>query len=135
MKESDLESVLQNGHSEGNFSSLLQSYHLHNLAPVTKVSYMREALIGEFEKDTRITFDSDIMGSFQNVFHTRSTPDPKYLISPMYYVLEIKTADAIPSWLSHLIERFDLELTSFSKYSKALENCGIINKIRGHIYD
>lgn len=130
----DLKATLQSGHIPDAAEKILNSYHLLNLVPMARTSYKREALIGLYEKDTRITFDTEILGSYASKFDTRVITKQSYLLSPLYYILEIKTPDSIPTWLSHIIERFDLDLTSFSKYTKAMDNAGVIQRLRGINY-
>jgi SPX domain protein involved in polyphosphate accumulation len=106
-----------------------------NLAPVVRVSYRREALVGIYERDTRITFDSEITGAstIGNSYY-RTSRDVR-LLSPFQYLLEIKISDAIPSWLSHLIEKYNLEQTAYSKYANAIEKTGTLRKFKGELYE
>lgn len=111
-------------------SALFEYFFLQNPIPVTRVIYDREALIGLYEHNTRITFDFNITGEQANSFNFNEAKRKSLLISPDLAVLEIKTADQMPTWLSHIINEFGLELVAFSKYTKSIENTGILYKMR-----
>jgi len=109
-------------------------FNKNDLAPVVRVSYKREALVAIYERDTRVTFDSEITGAM--VINKRSGESGRdvALISPFLYLLEIKTTDAIPRWLSHIVEKYNLEQTSYSKYAKAIENTAVMRRTTGELY-
>ncbi len=111
--------------------SILQNFHLKKMEPVIKISYKREALVCRFDSDLRITFDGSITGAYSPSFSVKKANNEKMLLNPLYYILEIKTADSLPIWLNHLIKRFSLDLSSFSKYGKGIENCSIVERQKG----
>ncbi len=127
----ELDGILNNTHFNPKISSIMHSFNMTKQAPVVKISYLREALAGKFERDTRITFDSQIKGAYSPLFHTETTPGSKYLLSPLFFVLEIKTSDSVPSWLSHIIEHFSLDMDTFSKYTNGIEHCCVERKFKG----
>ncbi len=92
--------------------------YLHNrfkLYPVAIIRYHRKALIPHFEQDIRITLDTDITtgGESLNQF------DPKHerhILRADFGVLEVKTNDTIPLWLSSALNRFGMSQVRYSKY-------------------
>jgi len=111
-------------------SAIFEHFFLQNPTPVTRVIYNREALIGLYEHNTRITFDFNITGEQTRTFNFNDAKGKSLLISPLAAVLEIKTPDQMPTWLSHIIDEFSLELVAFSKYTKSIENTGILFRTR-----
>ena len=74
------------------------------------------------ESDLRITFDEEIAYRFDDL---TPVPDDRrfdhFLLPPGYSVLEIKSTDAIPYWLTHAVGKLGCVLQSHSKYCNALE--------------
>jgi len=120
---------------DNGMTHILNQVFMKNLMPVTKVSYLREALICPYERDTRITIDNEITGAFVQKYCGNKVQNQKYILSPLYSILELKITDSIPTWLSHTIETFDLQLTPFSKYAKAIECCSIMRRLTGENYE
>lgn len=102
---------------------------LWRLRPVVAVRYDREALVGRFDRGLRVTFDRAVRwrrvdraeipveedGFLPLVFGAGVwTPDPRV-------VLELKFTWAFPRWMQDLVERFDLDRGSFSKYGRAMD--------------
>ncbi len=84
--------------------------------PTMMVMYEREAYFGKTEPDLRITFDShiryrttDLSPEF-DCYGAEVLPDGEL-------VMEIKTAGAMPLWLSHILDRERIFPSSFSKYA------------------
>jgi hypothetical protein len=96
---------------------------------VVVLRYDREPLMGRFDSEIRVTFDRGIR------FCRTGTPalpgaEGDYL--PLLFnagawteeplvVLELKFTWAFPRWMQELVERFDLDRGSFSKYSRSLD--------------
>lgn len=135
VRAKDVGPILRGEQEHPELRSHLFEYNLRNLRPVVKVSYFREPLKGIFEWGTRITFDSEIKGAYTNEFTTMPLSNEKLAISPFYFVLEVKLMDSIPTWLSHIIESFGLEQIVFSKYTKSIDHCQIIRRLKGEDYD
>lgn len=88
----------------------------YQLKPSALISYQREALYCD-DNDLRITFDSNI------TFHHHRD---ERLLAKGYYVVEIKTGQNMPLWLTHILTSQKLLSASFSKYGTAYKT--IIHK-------
>lgn len=90
------------------------------IGPAMFISYNREAYFGKEDKNFRITFDEEIRWrreklSLENgVFGSLLLPDGKVL-------MEVKTAYAIPLWMTGWLAKNRVYKTSFSKYGQAYE--------------
>ena len=69
-----------------------------SLYPAMFISYSREAFFGADDRDLRITFDTDILGTV---------------------LMELKIASAVPLWFSSALAREKIYPVSFSKYGRA----------------
>ena len=97
--------------------------------PTMMVMYEREAYFGRAEPDLRITFDShiryrsaDLSPEFE-CYGTEILPEGEL-------VMEIKTAGAMPLWLSHILDSERIFPSSFSKYANSYRD--YINKGEKH---
>lgn len=94
------------------------------LQPALFLSYHRSAYRACNQEDLRITFDERILWRMNDL----SLTAPLYgipLLGKGQVLMEIKTAYAIPLWLTHLLNENGIFKTSFSKYGKAyLASCG-----------
>lgn len=92
--------------------------HYHNLQPRMLLSYDRAAFYATDDSQFRITFDENILWRDQNVNLTTGIGGTAVL-PPDTILMEVKTADAIPLWLVHLLSQEKVYKTSFSKYGTA----------------
>ncbi|MSQ78047.1 MAG: polyphosphate polymerase domain-containing protein [Flavobacteriaceae bacterium] len=99
----------------------LYRHFRNSLRPVNLVVYEREAYVGLFDKDIRITFDKNIRTAIypkiQELFDCHRL---KYL-NPLYFVLEVKYSNEPPIWVLDIIEEFSLSLKAISKYADGLD--------------
>ena len=89
-----------------------------DLQPAVCIFCQREAFYGKDDADLRITFDSNIL--FRD-YDLRLT-DGIYgeaILPEGYRLLEVKTAKAVPLWLSEFFTKEKIYKTSFSKYGTA----------------
>lgn len=99
------------------------------LQPTVHLSYKREAFFGKTD-DFRITFDTEILfrtydlSLQKGIYGTPILPDGKCL-------LELKTADSLPLWLTAFLTKEGIYKTSFSKYGTAYTT--ILNTQKGGI--
>ncbi len=88
------------------------------IKPQMFISYRREAFYGKDDKDFRITFDrsvlwrTDDLSLKSGIYGQPVLPENKIL-------MEIKTAAAIPLWLTKVLSKNKIYKTSFSKYGTA----------------
>lgn len=100
----------------------LYHYHLSQLRPVVLVVYRREAYHGRFDRQLRITIDSEIRSSlqpateelFSEVMMVRSSPDKD--------ILEVKFNGRFPKWLFSILRLYGLQRQAFSKYCVCLND-------------
>lgn len=93
----------------------------HPLQPKVLINYKRIALTGRENPELRITFDFDLCWRDHNLDLSKGgfgTP----LLSPDYRLMEIKTLNAIPCWLSSMLTRLQIYPSSFSKYGYVYQN-------------
>lgn len=88
------------------------------IQPRMFLSYRREALYDSNDPGLRITFDTDIRWRTEDLdlrYGAEGTP----LLPPDVYLMEVKTATALPLWLVNFLTEQHIQQTSFSKYGKA----------------
>lgn len=102
------------------------------LRPTMYLSYDRLAWRLE---DLRITLDWNVRYRTERLDLT-VPPDGEQLLDPGQYLLEIKTASAMPLWLVEVLDQNQIRKQSFSKYGKAYLRLLQENKIesRGSQY-
>lgn len=85
------------------------------------ISYERDAYHGKENPDLRITFDEKIFYRTDNLTLNTGAYGTD-LLSKGECLMEIKIADAMPLWLTQILNLPYIEKTSFSKYGRAYEN-------------
>jgi len=85
-----------------------------------RIAYKRTAYNGIEDKDLRITFDRDIVFNLcslsSNIFDEYNLDDGRQILDSNQVLLEIKTADAIPLWLTSALSENNIFPVSFSKF-------------------
>jgi hypothetical protein len=90
------------------------------LQPAVYLAYERVAWFGTGQHDLRVSFDSGIVTRRSEL----SLASPVYgeqLLNSNMRLMEIKVAQSIPLWLSHLLSEYRIYPTSFSKYGREYE--------------
>lgn len=88
---------------------------MYNYIPKVIVDYERIAYVEEIT-NVRITFDMKISASYE-LDHFLDGDYTKFYIQPSNMnVLEVKFDEILPSYLRNLIESYNFEQSSFSKY-------------------
>lgn len=85
------------------------------LAPALFLSYNRMAFFDREDTDLRVTFDKNIR-TRRTGLRLASSPEDKALLEEGVYLMEIKTANGIPIWLTQLLSKKGIYSASFSKY-------------------
>lgn len=101
------------------------------LAPKVFLSYDREAFYCKTGGDLRITFDDNILCRQESLSLTEEvwgTP----ILQPGLVLMEVKTAGAMPLWLTEALTKEKLYRTSFSKYGTAYQNL-IFKEVFDHV--
>ncbi|MGN0493955.1 MAG: polyphosphate polymerase domain-containing protein [Acutalibacteraceae bacterium] len=95
------------------------------LSPSVDIFYSRLAFYDAADPNVRLTFDS-------NILYRDYEPDLKNgiygerVLQNGLYLMELKTAGAMPLWTAEILTRLKIYPSSFSKYGTAYKN--ILNK-------
>ena len=92
----------------------------NNMRPSVYLSYSRKAYVDANNPNLRITFDSDIVWRDFDI-NLDSGPYGHPLLDRDLILMEIKVADAMPLYLSRILDKEKIYKTSFSKYGRAYE--------------
>lgn len=95
------------------------------LSPSVDIFYNRLAFYDKNDPNVRLTFDSGILFR-ENELDLKNGIYGEAILPDGMYLMEIKTAGAMPLWTAELLSRFKIYPTSFSKYGTAYKN--ILNK-------
>ena len=88
------------------------------LRPAVYLCYDRSAWFGADDQDFRVTFDRNIRWRREDL--RLSAPlGGQDLLLPSQSLFEVKTAEAIPLWLTEVLDRAQIRQASFSKYGEA----------------
>lgn len=90
------------------------------LKPRVFLSYEREAFDALDGSDFRVTFDENILARQEELSLSEEVWGER-LIGEEQVLMEIKTPDSIPLWMTHALSREKIYKTSFSKYGTAYE--------------
>lgn len=91
-----------------------------DLKPAMYLSYEREAFYALDGSDFRVTFDENILCRRQQL-SLREEPSGTPLLEEGQVLMEIKTSEAIPLWMTHSLTEKKIFRTSFSKYGAAYQ--------------
>jgi SPX domain protein involved in polyphosphate accumulation len=108
----------------------LAARDLMQLAPTAQVWYQREALASADDR-LRITWDSTVRALFPGEAMDRSMlyDLERAAIPDRYAILEIKSPQTFPHWLTELIQRASLVPESISKYVHAVNALGLSRRV------
>ncbi len=93
----------------------------YNLKPTSLVSYKRQALIYKFDKNIKISFDTDIKAQTRALSLKKELKTDS-IIPRNQCVMEIKFKDKIPKIIINALKGLDTNITRFSKFTKGLES-------------
>jgi hypothetical protein len=85
------------------------------LRPSVYLSYERRAFFGEDSSDLRVSFDTAITTRREDLL-LESGVYGENLLGDGEWLMEIKTAQAIPVWLTRILSEYQIYPASFSKY-------------------
>jgi SPX domain protein involved in polyphosphate accumulation len=89
-----------------------------NLCPKILVAYKREAFLGKYHSNIRITLDSNIKSyKTNNLFPVHKQPDT---VLSREVVLELKFNGSLPWWFHHFIQKYNLVKDTHSKYCMSM---------------
>ena len=84
------------------------------LKPKCLISYQRDSYAGLAEADLRITFDYNVRYSTDNLVLTNH--NLKDLTDEDMIIMEIKTLNSMPLWLTEVLDKMNIYPSNFSKY-------------------
>lgn len=87
----------------------------NELKPKVYLSYERRAYFGEGRHDLRVSFDTAIKTRRTDLC-LESGIYGENLLKPDQWIMEIKVAQSMPVWLTHLLSEYKIYPASFSKY-------------------
>ena len=100
-------------------SSMIQRYN--PLEPKVMIAYDRLAYFEKGNPDLRVSFDTNIR-TRRDRLRLEEGNDGSLLIPKGMWLMEIKTASAVPLWLTNLLAQEEIYKTSFSKYGYEYKN-------------
>ena len=99
-----------------------------DIKPYILIDYVRRPYVNKFGLYFRLTFDN-------NLFSTRANnlfSDKKHLswleCKAGYTILEVKFDRSIPAWFHRVIQSYNLNRRSISKFTIGMSTCGIANE-------
>lgn len=91
----------------------------NGLMPKVMIIYQRMPLFSKMDKKFRVTFDSNLM-----VFPSEELRFADGIpVAPESVIMEVKYNNVLPSWFHAIIQDFQLERISVSKYCLGIESC------------
>lgn len=84
------------------------------------ICYSRDSYVGKNDSNLRVTFDYDVRYSLNDPSLQNSKPE-SVLSDDDMIIMEIKTLNAMPLWLSHVLDEFRIFPGNYSKYGKIYE--------------
>lgn len=110
-------------------------YFIHfykTLHPTVFLSYEREAYYANDGSDFRVTFDDHILCRQKHLSLQEAVQGTSLLQEGMV-LMELKTSDGIPLWMSHTLTQEKIYKTTFSKYGTAYKNF-IYPQLKGGLF-
>jgi SPX domain protein involved in polyphosphate accumulation len=104
-----------------NTSKFLFHYYSKQLVPSSLVVYEREAFIGKFGLELRVTFDKNLRGSIYPNYKDFYEESKNRHAFPRSFILEIKFHQTLPAWIPQLINKHRLQRISISKYTNIID--------------
>lgn len=95
--------------------------YYETLKPHVYIAYEREAYIGNKERDFRVTFDENILWR-QEKLSLKEEIYGNSIIDKDYVLMEIKTSESIPLWMTNILTKEKIYKVPFSKYGHAYED-------------
>ncbi len=98
------------------------------LRPSCIISYRRRAYVGcRYDIGLRITFDSNLKHRINNMDDIVSNKNSKFILSPDFYIMEIKANERVPIWLTSFLAKHQCNIARVSKYCAGLKR-GLISR-------
>ena len=97
-------------------------------APVVLIRYKRKAYEGIAENRVRVTFDKELCFKMETSpsVHFNGSSWQMNNIGLEWIILEIKYTGRFPAWLNRMIEYFNIQQHSVSKYATSIRNAVLL---------
>jgi SPX domain protein involved in polyphosphate accumulation len=99
----------------------------HDLNPALYIAYDRKAFFGVGQHDLRISFDTNIRTRRFDL-SLEAGDYGKLLLPQEQWLMEIKSSQSIPVWLSKMLSEYKIYPKSFSKYGAEYKQMLELNK-------
>lgn len=121
----NLSNVYTNIYKSDLFKEFLFDYYKKKLKPKIIIDYNRIPLINKHGLYFRLTFDKNIFtGVSKSLFTNKNFYFP-IAWKPGCTILEVKFIRSLPAWFHRIIQSFNLNRRSISKFVLGIENCSI----------
>lgn len=98
---------------------------LYGLKPKVITTYERQAFVGtDYDLGLRITFDSHVTYRTRNLDLDGGSYDG-FIVPPDLVIMEIKTNERVPFWITELVSEKELKLIRVSKYCQGLGSASV----------
>jgi len=87
----------------------------YQLVPKVYLAYDRKAFFGREDPAFRVTFDTNLRSRRQQLKLEEGSQGVP-LLEEGIWLMEIKIAEAVPLWFTHLLSEYEIYPTTFSKY-------------------
>ena len=88
------------------------------ITPAMLLMYKREAYYSKEDRDFRVTFDRDVLWRDYDLSLDKGIYG-RQILEPNQILMEVKTKDAIPLWMTKILTDNHIYKKSFSKYGTA----------------
>ena len=102
-----------------------------DIKPYILIDYIRRPYVNKFGLYFRLTFDKNLLSTRgKNLFY-----DKRYLswleCKAGYTILEVKFDRSIPAWFHRIIQSYNLNRKSISKFAVGMTTCGVAKETSG----
>ena len=102
--------------------------HLRSIVPKILITYDREPYLGKYNENFRVTFDKNIKAmENDNLFYSGNDMID---VSGNLTVMELKFTGTMPYYISELIQEYNLERGTYSKYCHGVDSCGSLSSTK-----
>ncbi|MCB0729742.1 MAG: polyphosphate polymerase domain-containing protein [Ignavibacteriae bacterium] len=103
------------------------------LKPIILIVYEREAFFSKFDRSLRITFDKNLRFYDQPKLYNLYKDNDLEYATPNNFVLEIKFDNGYPKWMQEIVQEFNLQRRSVSKYTICIDSSKLINPMKKNL--
>lgn len=117
------------GEDKATVDEIYSLLKLYDLKPKVITTYARQAFVGtDYDLGLRITFDSHVTYRTRNLDLDGGSYDG-FIVPPDLVIMEIKTNERVPFWITELVSEKELKLIRVSKYCQGLGSASVLANI------